>query len=174
MILISATNRGSVRRENDFYETPEWVTQSLIDKTRWSKDIKLLEPCVGTGAIEGVLRKNGYLNIDWCEIARGKDFFEYSPGIIYDAIVTNPPYTYAQEFIDHGLAMADEVYMLLRINFLGAQKRYEWWSQNYLKKIYVLSRRPKFIKKGSDATEYGWFVFSKHHQGNLIEIDWLL
>lgn len=42
----------------DFYQTPEWATQSLIDREKFRGSI--WEPACGNSAITGVLRKAGY------------------------------------------------------------------------------------------------------------------
>ena len=62
-----------------------------------------------------------------------------------------------REFRD-SLEHAQCVVMLLRINFLGSKKRYGFWKKNPPQAMYVLSKRPSFTGKGTDATEYAWFV----------------
>ena len=49
---------------------------------------------------------------------------------------------------------------LLRINFLGSQKRYDFWQQFPPDGLYVLSKRPSFTGKGTDSIDYAWFVWS--------------
>ena len=64
-------------------------------------------------------------------------------------IVTNPPYSRAQEAVDVCrqlvLPRQGHVAMLLRLNFLGSQERAEWLRDN-LPAINVLPRRPSFQK----------------------------
>lgn len=52
-------------------------------------------------------------------------------------------------------------YQMLRINFLGSIARHEWWKNNQPTALYVLSKRPSFSGKGTDATDYAWFVWDK-------------
>jgi hypothetical protein len=82
----------------------------------------------------------------------------------YDLIFTNPPYSLAEEIITHALETWSKatVVMLLRLNFLGSQKRKPFWDKHPVSEIYVLSKRPSFTGKGTDATEYAWFVWRPH------------
>lgn len=50
---------------------------------------------------------------------------------------------------------------LLRTNFLESKKRFEWWQDKPPTKLYVLSKRPSFTGKGTDATSYSWFIWEK-------------
>jgi hypothetical protein len=63
------------------------------------------------------------------------------------------------EFIQRALPLRAErgtVVMLLRINFLAGQDR-ACFMRVHTPSTYV-APRPSFDGKGSDATEYGWFV----------------
>lgn len=50
--------------------------------------------------------------------------------------------------------------MLLRTAFLESKKRYNFWQKHLLNKLYVLSQRPSFTGKGTDATSYAWFIWN--------------
>ena len=142
--------------DTDFYPTPMWCLENIdVD---WSKFKTAHEPCRGDGRISDWLANKGLIT-SYTEITEGTDFFKWSNTV--DLIITNPPFSLAQEFIDHATANATTVFMLLRLNFLGSIKRYEWWSNNKPKAIYVLSKRPSFTGNGTDATDYGWFVWDK-------------
>jgi hypothetical protein len=54
--------------------------------------------------------------------------------------------------------------MLLRINYLGSISRHEWWKENSPTALHVLSKRPSFTGKGTDATDYAWFVWDKSNR----------
>ena len=51
--------------------------------------------------------------------------------------------------------------MLLRLNYLGSITRHDWWKEYSPTSLYVLSKRPSFTGKGTDATDYAWFVWDK-------------
>lgn len=179
---MSATNRGEIRSENDFYPTPIWLIQPILPfvlpgKTRVpesEEEFTILEPACGSGSIVTEIENfptRVPLCIDCMDIdpnsfdCRQGDFLEEDPEPIFDLIITNPPYSYAQEFIDHARKFLrgpeSALCFLLRINFLGAQKRASWWRENGPSGIYVTPRRPSFRKGKTDATEYAWFLWDE-------------
>ena len=174
---MSATNRGRVRRAYDFYETPEEVTRGFLFEYFEGDFHVILEPCAGSGKMVKVLRDRFPLaRIEANDIWDGSpipyankrytlDFLKMSKGDAdYDLIFTNPPYSLAEEIITHALKTRSKatVVMLLRLNFLGSQKRKPFWDKHPVSEIYVLSKRPSFTGKGTDATEYAWFVWRPH------------
>ena len=54
---MSATNRGTVRESQDFYETPDWLTKALIPHLQQYQPRRILEPAAGQGAIVHVLEQ---------------------------------------------------------------------------------------------------------------------
>jgi hypothetical protein len=174
---MSATNRRAVRRAYDFYETPEEVTREFLFEYFEGDFHVILEPCAGSGKMVKVLRDR--FPLAWIEandIRDGPpipyankrytlDFLKMLKGDAnYDLIFTNPPYSLAEEIITHALETWSKatVVMLLRLNFLGSQKRKPFWDKHPVSEIYVLSKRPSFTGKGTDATEYAWFVWRPH------------
>lgn len=93
----------------------------------------------------------------------GQDFLKDTT--LRPCVVTNPPFSLAKEFVTHAKSHADEVFMLLRLNFLGAKKRKDWWKQHEPDAIFVLSDRPDFTGDGGDACEYGWFYWGFRYKG---------
>ncbi len=171
---MSATNRGTVRRAYDFYETPEEVTREFLFEHFEGDFRTILEPCAGSGKMVKVLRDR--FPLAWIEVndiwdgspipyvnkRYALDFLKMLKGDVdYDLIFTNPPYSLAEEIITHALETWSKatVVMLLRLNFLGSQKRKPFWDKHPVNEIYVLSKRPSFTGRGTDATEYAWFVW---------------
>lgn len=83
-------------------------------------------------------------------------------------ILTNPPYKYALEFIEHALDIIPrgrKVIMFLKLQFLEGQERRRLFNTNQLARIYVFSKRQQCGKNGvftgSSAVAYAWFVFIK-------------
>lgn len=67
------------------------------------------------------------------------------------------------EFITHCFEISDkntDIIMLLRTSFLESKKRYNFWQQHPVNGLYVLSQRPSFTGKGTDATSYSFFVWN--------------
>lgn len=153
---MSRQKSGIRLNPTDFYPTPQWCYENLdID---WSKFTSAHEPCRGDGRIQSWLLERG-IPTTYSEINEGLDFFDYTKPT--DLIFTNPPFSLAQEFVDHSLQLANTVIMLMRINFLGSIKRHEWWNTHIPTSIHVLSKRPSFTGSGTDATEYCWYVWDK-------------
>ena len=126
-----------MRHPNDFYPTPTWCYEHLpID---WSQFKTAHEAGAGDGRIVSFLENKG-IETTYSEIEEGKNFFDYNE--------------------DVDLACAPTVIMLLRINFLGSQKRYDFWQQFPPDGLFILSKRPSFTGKGTDSIDYAWFVWS--------------
>lgn len=77
-------------------------------------------------------------------------------------IITNPPYKYAAEFVQHALDIIDngqKVAMFLKLTFLEGEKR------------RALNGNAADFKKSS-AVCYAWFVWEKGSQQKPV-IDWI-
>ncbi len=171
---MSATGRnlaGNERRADDFYATPAWCTEAIWPHLRRTECV--LDPCAGAGAILDVAVKHGAATVGIeldgsrqaiaCErghsVRIGDALADRWP--FCTAVVTNPPYSLAAFFIDRALSERTEHIdraFLLRINYLGSQKRAAF-HRAHPSDIYVLPRRPSFTGGGTDATEYAWFVW---------------
>lgn len=175
---MSATGRGSVRNLNDNYVTPDWFTKAILPylETRlktinaW-QNVQVYEPACGEQqAMANVIRNAwSHAEVSVSDIISPwtADFINLHPTPHYDLIITNPPYLLAHEFIKCAMQWrkTDEslVVMLLRLNFLGSKKRAKWLRDN-TPTVAVSPRRPSFsLNKhgvyGTDATEYGFFVW---------------
>ena len=144
------------RNPYDFYATPKWCYENLDFPFHLFKTAH--EPCRGDGRIVSFLEDKG-MDVTSTEIREGQDFFDWHEQT--ELIFTNPPFSIAQEFVEHSVQHAQCTVMLLRINFLGSKKRYDFWQKNRPDAMFVLSKRPSFTGKGTDATEYAWFVWQK-------------
>lgn len=152
---MSATNRGSIRNPNDLYETPDYSVDSLLEVLDLNKVNSFLEPCKASGRI---YNKLNLFDKDYCEIDEGRNYLTtIFPKKSKDLIITNPPFSLAQEFLEKSLQEANSVWYLLRLNFLGSKKRVEFWQKNLPTHLLVLSKRPSFAGNGTDATDYAWF-----------------
>jgi hypothetical protein len=174
---MSATNRGSIRQETDFYATPEWCVQKLMNNLPPLD--RVLDPAAGNGAILEAIRTR-YPDVNQrgfeivAEMARKDTEFiatrdALGPGD-WNApayIIMNPPFRDAQKFVERSLLEVGHngtVCALLRLNWLAGQSRREFHRQNPAD-VYVLARRPSFTGGGTDATEYAWFVWGAN-RGN--------
>lgn len=162
---------------------PELQERIVVQREPLLGRIKILEPAAGSGAIVLAMieldvehygapivdaieareeERMGLVEIGAGTVAIG-DFLTYPlPGARYDLTITNPPYTLAREFVDRACQVTrpgGTVAMLLRMGFAAGQSRREWHLQN-VPDMFPLSRRPSFQGKGSDATDYAWFLWT--------------
>jgi len=111
-----------------------------------------------------------------CEI----DFL--SCGELWDGdIITNPPYKYAKEFVEHALDIitaGHSVFMFLKLQFLEGKGRKELYDRQELKTVYVSRSRIICAKNGefknvsNSAVAYAWFEFQKGYNGDPV-IKWI-
>lgn len=177
---MSSTNRGATRQPDDFYATPEWCTRAILPYLGLERDTAILEPGCGDGAIVRAVRghcREAFIHgveldplraeiaATHCNRVSVGDFLEWysGPVVRYRYAIGNPPYALAQQFIAHSLIFCDEVCFLLRLNFLGSQKRAPFWREHPAD-VFVLPKRPSFTGKGTDSVEYAWFVFGPERQ----------
>ena len=138
-------------------------------------------------AIE-LLKDNGYSVLSTDLINRGYgqgdvDFLDFKEK--YDGdIITNPPYKFAKEFVEHALSLVDDghkVAMFLKLTFLESKSRKELFKKYPFKTLYVSSSRLQCAKNGDfetcnkgtgTAIAYGWYVWEKGFKGNPV-IKWI-
>lgn len=169
---MSATGRnlaGNERRADDFYETPAWCVRAILPHLNIES---VCDPCCGEGALLDSVRDSWRVPTFGIEIdpkraliASGRHFMRACGDAFLLPwpdlqIITNPPYSLAQEFIERAarhVPHRDRAF-LLRLNFLGSQRRAQL-HRDMPADIFVLPRRPSFTGKGTDATEYAWYVW---------------
>lgn len=183
---MSSTNRGAVRNEADFYETPDYSVYSLMDvigmNLLWFP-LPWFSPCVGNGAIQKAISRwyrenevtlNGELFEPTWDCLDIREEAEYphettdfltwkNPKRSYSLIIDNPPFTPAQEIIEKCFTMQaaePTVIMLERLNFFGSKKRAAWWDKRTPSHLAPLSERPDFTGNGGDSCDYAWFFWN--------------
>jgi hypothetical protein len=105
------------------------------------------------------------------DIDCGVDFLTAEPNEDTSAIITNPPYGLAQEFIERSIEVmkpAGVVAMLLRTDFDHAKTRQHLFSgcDVFAKKV-VLTKRIRWFEgsKGSPSFNHAWFIWDHEHAG---------
>lgn len=169
---MSQRDSGYERKERDLYETPPWATLALIPHlpARLRPGMNVYEPAAGSGKMLRVLADVGYM-MDADDIADGRDFLQCERAD-HSAIITNPPYELATEFIDRALALQNPVggivAMLLRTDFDHAKTRGRLFAgcPSFTKKV-VLTKRIKWFEdsKGSPSFNHAWFIWDWTHKG---------
>ena len=120
---------SALRAGLDLYETPPVAVEALL-RVKWLPH-RLWEPACGPGNIVEVLRAAGHQVIgsdlvDYGDPTHfyGRDFLmEHKAPDGCEAIITNPPFMLANEFVAHALELCPRVVMLLRLAFLESERR---------------------------------------------------
>lgn len=133
---LGASNHSeSDREDNDFYATEPKALELLLEKETF--DDFVWEPACGKGHLSEVLKKHGYIVKSTDLIDRGYgiggiDFLSITTPFNGD-IITNPPYKYAQQFVEHALSLVPtgrRVAMFLKLTFLESKNRRELFDTN--------------------------------------------
>ena len=183
---LAASNHTTKEREkNDYYATEPKAMELLLQLESFSPYV--WEPACGEGHLSEVLKTHGYKvkssdiidrgytgteTLDFLKIKREdirQDFSRY--------IITNPPYKYAKEFVEHALDISmdsTKIAMFLKVQFLEGKARRKLFDKHPPKVIYVASSRlncamnGNFEKYLSSAVAYAWFIWEKGYKGDTI------
>lgn len=178
--IMSATNRPNksgpktVRDPKDFYATPHWVINELAKLIAWQDIRSFHEPCIGTGNIYHAIPLEESKK-SWHELTMGKDYLKDDLGIV-DLVITNPPFTQAEDFIKRARSHSHCTIMLLPLNFLASVKRNAFWKTYAPDQLIILSSRPSFTEDGkTDHVDYAWYVWGgKDVLKTTAAIQWLV
>jgi hypothetical protein len=161
---------GRARLAQDAYYTPGWVVDALLDAVDLPGPI--WECAAGSGQMVEALKARGFETFA-SDIEHGVDFLQSEslpPGC--RAIVTNPPFNLAQQFIEHGLTLTKPVggtvAVLLKTDFDAAKTRQHLFGHcDIFEMKLVLTRRIRWFadSKGSPSTNHAWFCWSWAHRG---------
>ncbi len=131
---LAGGNPKNGRVENDFYATNLKAVTMLMNAYRKFENLDILEPSVGQGHIaKTIIELNKGNRVDCMDIVdRGypntvvSDFLITDINKKYDCVITNPPFSLAQEFIEKSFTILKEngiICMFLKIQFLEGIKR---------------------------------------------------
>ena len=177
--ILGASNHSDIERQNDdYYATHPIAMVKLLERESFSQ--KCWEPAVGGGHLAQILRDNGH-DVRCTDIVdRGYegteilDFLDCTETMNNRDIITNPPYKFAQEFVQKALDISvkgTKVAMFLKVQFLEGKSRYLLFQENPPKHVYIFSSRVTcamngdFQKYNASALAYAWFVWEKGYKG---------
>ena len=182
---------GYERKERDFYPTEPWVTRALLAAVDFRalsglfcSQTLIWEPACGDGRMAEPIRAAGYDVVasdiaDYGYAAPCLDFLdpealtaltgggELRP---VQAIVTNPPFDLALQFIRRALDLtkpaSGKVAILQRHEFDAPKSNHPLFGPPFAAKL-VLPRRPKWSDddKASPRFPYAWYVWDWTHSG---------
>lgn len=180
---IGASNHTNHNRADmDYYATEPAATDWLVNIEHF--DGPILEPSCGEGHISRQLIKAGYTVVSRDIADRGygevADFLSPDNTTWNGDIITNPPYSFAKEFVEKAISIIPEgrkVAMFLKLTFLEGKGRAAMFRHSPPRRIWVSHSRLKcamngdFAHIGGSATAYAWFVWEKGFHGSP-EIHW--
>lgn len=176
------------REKNDYYATDPnslrvFLKRLKEDNITLNKNI--LECSCGEGHLSEVLLESEYnvTNIDIVDRGYNKnftqaDFLKIDTPFDGD-ILTNPPYKYAKEFVEHSMELLQDgsyCIMFLKLQFLEGKARKKLFEKYPPKYVYVFSERQRCAMNGDfgkygnagnthGAVAYCWFVWQKGFSG---------
>ena len=172
---VSTVDTGE-RSDHDFYETPGFMTRSLLHFHPSIRGSKVLESCSGRDAIVTILRVAGcdvYTNdidprhpAETHEDATLASYWSGAPCV--DWVISNLPFEPAFGILPHALAHADVgVAMLLRKTFTEPTlERGPWLAKNPPTRTIGLPRWP-FRGAGTDSVPCDWFIWERRPDRSL-------
>ncbi len=191
---MSSTNRGVERNKDDYYYTPIQTIQDFwrkfceVENLAYHHFNFVLDPASGGDenrpcAYPEALKifnynfdeKSQFVTIDIRKNSKAEYKADYlltneNLDLLPELIITNPPFKLFEKFVEKAfkhIRTDGYIIMLLRLNATGGQaRRKEFWDKYKPKAIYVHSKRPCFVKGGSDSCEYAHFVWVKRGNNN--------
>lgn len=179
-----------VDRKDDLYETPDVAVETLLRIEKLPH--RIWEPACGPGRIVNVLRAAGHAVVATDLVDYGipitppdyyrRDFLmEQRAPEGTEAIVTNPPFKLAGEFVAHALKLCPRVIMLMRLAFMESERRTPILDNGHLARVHVFRKRLPMMhragwegRKANSAMAFAWFVWDRAHIGptELRRISW--
>ena len=178
---LGASNHSAEERAGyDFYSTDPRMAEELCKHVEL---VNVWECACGAGHLAKVFERYGLLGratdiVDRGYGESGVDFLLQTEQWNGD-IVTNPPYKYAREFVEHALRLVRNgslVCMFLKLTFLEGQGRRGFFERYPPSNVIVSVKRVQCAKNGDfekypltgSAAAYAWFIWQKGYKGEPI------
>ena len=185
---LGASNHTEKEREvDDFYATSPDAIDVLLEYPAIQLPEKIWEPSCGSGCLSMRLEELGYEVVSTDLVERGYgiagiDFFAQTkvPDDV-KAIVTNPPYKFATNYVVHGLRLLPEnglLCLFLKTTFAEGKDR---WNRIFsiTPPRFVLQCTERMLcaknadfegmrRGGGSAVSYAWWVWQKGWEGETV------
>ena len=171
-------NRSAQREKpnNEFHPTPAEAVDALMAREGGSirRYWKIWEPCCGNGSIARVLERYRLQVAATDLVDRGYgqgslDFLTWSDPAPSKAIVTNPPFSLAAEFVLKARELGVEyIAMLHKATWWHAAERDRLWDIWRPSIVYARTFRLDFEDLGGPTMECAWFIWDVRHTGETI------
>lgn len=159
---INGGNTAYKRVSSDYYPTPPEVTMALMDFLKIPKGSLVWEPACGEGHMVSALECAG-MRVIGSDIKTGEDFLSTEKKDC-DWIITNPPFSIADKFIERCVEHKKPFALLLKSQYWHAKKRLDLFRRTEPDYILPLTWRPDFLfgerGGGSPLMDVMWVVWS--------------
>lgn len=167
---MTGGNPKEGRQKDDFYPTPSEVTRALLARLTFGPGL-VLEPAAGDYRMASDIEGAGY-SVQASDIAPRDDrvaqgdFFAMTETRA-STVITNPPFSLAQRFIEHSLdtLKVQGLALLLKSTFWHAARRSALFERHPPSHICALTWRPDFLNKGGPTMDCSWFVWLPNRDG---------
>jgi hypothetical protein len=181
---LGASNHAlETREQHDYYATEPKAVELLVDILPFNN--KIWECACGEGHLSEALIKKGFQvkSTDLIDRGYGTGGYDFlNSNDTWDGdIITNPPYKFAEPFVEKALSLiqdGNKVAMFMGIQFLEGKRRKDFLQKNNLKYVFVSSSRLNCAKNGdfkkysgNSARCYAWYIWEKGYVGETI-IKW--
>lgn len=139
-------------KSEDNFQTPEKALRPLIKYLK--KDWTIWECAEGNGNLTNGLRNQGF-NVKGTDVIKGFDFLEYEPEN-YDCILTNPPFSLKQKFLERAYRLGKPFAFLLPLTTFETKKR-QFLFQKYGLEVIFFDKRINFETNDSKGAG-SWFA----------------
>lgn len=166
---INGGNTAYKRCEKDFYPTPPDATRALLNFLNLPKGTIVWEPACGEGHMADEIERYGFI-VKSSDISTGEDFLNI-PFKECDWIITNPPFSLSEKFIEKCIEHKRPFALLLKSQYWHAKKRLKLFYESKPTYILPLTWRPDFLFKtrgsGSPLMDVIWVVWKMEPRENL-------
>lgn len=164
-------NPAKARSSTDFYPTPRDVTLALLDFLDIPKPATIWEPACGEFDMVNVFNAAGY-NFYASDLSTGCDFLTV-PLIECDWIITNPPFSASDKFIERCAEHGKPFALLLKSQYWHAKKRSKLFQEIQPRYVLPLTWRPDFLfkqpgKRSAPLMDVMWCVWEPPYCGSTI------
>lgn len=167
MTRVLANASAADRNGTDFYPTPPECTVALLTYLNLPAGTVVWEPAAGEGHIVEVLADRGFSVVasdlhPTGYVTESTDYLTAPLPAGVDMVITNPPFSIAQEFIEHTLDLGVPFALLLKSQYWHSKGRRALFERHRPTAVLPLTWRPDFLfgsKSASPTMECLWTVW---------------
>ncbi len=148
--MIKRTSRNA---ESDECYTPSDQIIPLLEYLDKDKTYYEATSGISSNILEG-MHKHGYNMVG----SEGKDFFDCTSDDVYDGVITNPPYSLKDKFIEHCYSLKKPFALFLPVASFQGGKRGQMF-MDYGMSTLVYNNRVDFTGGGAPHFGNAWFMW---------------